>query len=402
MKETTIGNTIQAYYLINVLKRLGEGFFFATYVIFLMASGLDLFQVTIVNLTFMATIFLFEIPTGAFADSLGRKNSVIIGLFLFGAGMFIYFFSNLFILFIIAEFVAGIGACFISGAFDAWLVDNLKSQKFKGNFVDIFSKGGVYSEPMSIFSALIGGYLGTINLALPWLAAGVTTMLAAVLAILMMKEPYFKPKPFRIRSTFDEMKKIAEYSVKYGLKHPVIFNMIAAGFLLGFATQPWNMFWSPFFKDLLNTDTAVLGWIWVGISASMVIGMYFAKQTLAKLKQRNYVLIFDTILISLAIILSALVGMPYLAIIFFFTHEIGRGMWKPIDSALMNDYIPSKQRATIISFDSMITRGGAALGLLMGGFLAKEFGISNSWIFTAVALLASIYFFLRIDERNKK
>lgn len=265
----------------------------------------------------------------------------------------------------------------------------------------MFAKGGIYSSAGVIIGAVLGGYLGAVDLALPWLAGSMVLFLLFVVSRFLMMEPYVKRKPLRLKSTFEEMKRIASSSVRYGMSHPVIFNMIIAGFLLGIAVQPWNMYWSPFFKDTLNVDTSVLGWMFAAISLFSMVGMHFARHTLARLKDRKSVLIFDIILIAVAIIISSVIGAPYLVVLFFLLHEIGRGMWGPIDSALMNDYVPSKQRATIISFDSMVSHGGSAIGLFASGLIANSYGIPASWIIGAAVLLMAIPFLMRIKEKRR-
>jgi MFS family permease len=396
-----VKKTLRTFYALKAIASLGCSFAFSTYVLFLLGKGLDLFQVNVVNFVFMASIFLLEIPTGAFADSLGRKNSVVIGYAFWALSYLVYFMSGSFWMFVLAEILGALGACFISGAFEAWAVDTLKFKGFEGKFEEVFASGGIYSSAGVIIGAVLGGYLGAVDLALPWLAGSMVLFLLFAVSWFMMSEPYLERKPLRLKSTFEEMKRISSASVRYGMDHPVIFNMIIAGFLLGIAVQPWNMFWSPFFKDTLNVDTSVLGWMFAAISLFSIVGMHFASRTLARLRDRKNVLIFNAVIIAAAIIASAVVGAPYLAVLFFLMHEIGRGMWGPIDSALMNDYVPSKQRATIISFDSMVSHGGSAIGLFASGLIANAYGIPASWIVGAAVLLIAVPFLMRIKEKRR-
>jgi len=400
-RERMVKQTLRTFYVLKMIASLGASFAFSTYVLFLLDKGLDFFQVNVINFIFMATIFLLEIPTGAFADSLGRKNSVVIGYACWALSYLIYFMSGSFWMFVLAEIFGALGACFISGAFEAWAVDTLKFKGFRGTFEEVFAKGSIYSSVGVIIGAILGGYIGAVDLALPWLAGAIVLSLLFIISQLIIAEPYFKRKPLKLKSTFDEMKKISSASIRYGMDHPIIFNMIIAGFLLGVAVQPWNMYWSPFFKDTLQVDTSVLGWMFAAISLFSMVGMYFAKHTLVRLKDRKNVLIFNSALIAIAITISAVIGAPYLVVLFFLIHEIGRGMWGPIDSALMNDYVPSKQRATVISFDSMISHGGSAIGLFASGLIANIYGIPISWIIGAVVLLMVIPFLMRIKEKKR-
>lgn len=114
-----VKKTLRTFYMLRALASLGVSFAFSTYVLFLLDKGLDFFQVNVVNFVFMASIFLLKIPTGAFADSLGRKNSVVIGYAFLALSYLVYFMSGSFWMFVLAEILGAFGACFISGAFEA-------------------------------------------------------------------------------------------------------------------------------------------------------------------------------------------------------------------------------------------------------------------------------------------
>ena len=71
-------------------------------VFFYQQNGLDYFQILSLESILVAFVFLFEVPTGIFADKIGRKKSIIIGmLLLFGAEL-LFFFSKNYLFFAIA------------------------------------------------------------------------------------------------------------------------------------------------------------------------------------------------------------------------------------------------------------------------------------------------------------
>ena len=70
---------IRQYYVLSCLFSAGGlSVISAIYVTYLIKNGLDLFQVNLVNAIFFFTLFVCEIPTGAFADLFGRKKSFVI------------------------------------------------------------------------------------------------------------------------------------------------------------------------------------------------------------------------------------------------------------------------------------------------------------------------------------
>ena len=82
---------IRQYYLLSALFNSGGlQIISATYVAYLLNHNLSLFEINMVNAAFFTTLFICEIPTGAFADSFGRKNSFLMACLLLCVSMFIY------------------------------------------------------------------------------------------------------------------------------------------------------------------------------------------------------------------------------------------------------------------------------------------------------------------------
>src|SRR6516165_1923616 len=84
------------------------------------AAHLNPLQLTLVGTTLEGSIALLQIPTGALADTFSRRWSVIIGVFLLGAGFLLEGAFTYFVTILLAQALWGAGYCFISGAEEAW------------------------------------------------------------------------------------------------------------------------------------------------------------------------------------------------------------------------------------------------------------------------------------------
>jgi MFS family permease len=71
-------------------------------------------------------------------------------------------------------------------------------------------------------------------------------------------------------------------------------------------------------------------------------------------------------------------------------------------AALYNDQIPSKQRATMMSFESLIFMGGGLIGSLLIGFVADIWSIPTAWMLAGVILAASslAYLYLALNAKR--
>jgi MFS family permease len=88
----------------------------------------------------MFWIFVLEIPTGAIADYIGRKQSIFIGSFITVIAMLIYGSIPNFSIFLLAEFLFATGVAFTSGADEALLYDALREECRENQSKNIFGK----------------------------------------------------------------------------------------------------------------------------------------------------------------------------------------------------------------------------------------------------------------------
>lgn len=359
----------------------------AVYVLFMLNRGMDFLQISILNIIFVIFVFLFEIPTGAFADTLGRKTSFVISCFITSIAMFIYFLSRTFWSFVLAEIILAIGITFYSGAFQAWLVDSLKHYKFKGSFDKVFSKEQQVMYAAATISGLSGAYVAKINLGLPLLLSAISLFLVGVLAQILMNENYFKKKKFRVGEMIKRIKDVAVASINYGIKNKIVFTIICLGIVGVFAAQAPGMYWQPRFNEFLP-NVSSMGWILTAIGIAGIIGNKLSVLLLRLVKKEKLGLMISQLLKGLFLCLAALSPFLIPILIFFIVYNIGGGLFGPIKSVYLNKNIPSEKRATIISFDSMALKLGSGAGLLVSGILAKSISIPFSWLFSGIFLIS--------------
>lgn len=381
------------YYLLTILTRCGINMIAATYVMFLLSKGLNLFEVNLVNVVFFTTLFICEIPTGAFADVFGRKASFVLSCFIFSAGMVIYYFSNTFWEFIFAEALSAVGATFATGAFSSWLVDTLKHHNYEVSTKTIFAKGAQLRHGAGIVAALVGAYLYDISESLPWLVGGIIFAIAGVIAQVIMKEEYFVREKLSFLGGWSKLQDVVRTSLEYGVKTKNIRFIMLLVLGLNFATMAPNMQWQPYFKQWLPNQTA-LGLLWSGMALAMMLGAWLAPKLLKKVADERRALLYCHLITALCIIGTVMSGILPAAIIMFYIHEVARGAFEPIKEAYLHDNIPSKARATIISFESIAHHSGGAIGLIASGALALYGSIQLAWIISGIVLL-SVTFSLR-------
>jgi MFS family permease len=389
---------IRNYSIFMLFQGLAISFFFATYQLFLLEKGLSLLEINILNGSFMLANFLFEIPTGVIADYFGRKRSVIIGLWVFAFSFLIYFLSDHFWQFLVAEIIGAIAATCISGALESLVVEAINEEEEQNNYEPLFRKGEIKNIGILI-GVVIGSYVGQFNLAWPWMLSVISFSLLALLSNFLFKKDESPVREAGVRN-FVAIKKIAQDSISYGFKNKRLMLIVSFSAILSFAIQPINMYWPILFKENFNVEVKFIGLIF----AAIILSIYGASQ-LSKLWQKRIKCEKNAIFFSQIFTILGIFGCYFfldlsLFIISLLIHEGGRGLFTPLYRAYINKSINNKNRATVLSFESMLIKAGAGLGLVFSGLIADHWGILNSWLISAVILIIGTSWFLFKNKKN--
>src|SRR6266478_6468641 len=156
------------YYLLCGSYNLAQFFIAPIYPLFLLGRGLDLFQTNSVLATYGITVVLFEVPTGALADVAGRRLAFVLGCLVRAGAYALYTLARGFGDCVVAEFVDAIGTTFVSGAFDAWMVDGARAEGDDRPLDRVFARSAVIGRILMIGGGLASGYLAETSMLIPW------------------------------------------------------------------------------------------------------------------------------------------------------------------------------------------------------------------------------------------
>jgi MFS family permease len=379
--------SIQAIYLYLVLgNTLAASFIWGINTIFLLDAGLSNFEAFLANALFSVGMVLFEVPTGIIADTYGRRISYLLGTITLSVSTALYLFMWMihgpFWGWAVSSILLGLGFTFFSGALEAWLVDALKATNFKGNLESVFSKGQIVGGIAMLVGSVAGGVIAQFsNLGVPYMLRAAVLILNFATAYFLMKDLGFTPtKP---KHPVVEMKKIFNKSVEYGLKNrPVRWIMIAAPFTTGVSFYVFYAL-QPYLLELYGDEKAyaVAGLIAALTAAAQIVGGIVAPHIRKRFHLRTDALWQGMLLTGLILLLVSVVSNFWIAIIFIFFWGLLSAALQPIRQAYLNGLIPSEQRATVLSFDSLMGSSGGiiiqpALGKVadIGGYAASYAG----------------------------
>ena len=132
------------YYTLTLGNTLAASFIWGINTLFLLDAGLTNLEAFAANAFFSLGMFIFEIPTGVVADTLGRRASYLLGTVTLAVTTVLYWllwvWESPFWAWAIVSMLLGLGFTFFSGAVDAWLVDALHATGYRGSLETVFGR----------------------------------------------------------------------------------------------------------------------------------------------------------------------------------------------------------------------------------------------------------------------
>lgn len=385
MAAPTSHPVVRTYLLISGLYTLSTSLIWGVNTLFLMGAGLSILEVFVANAVFTGSMALFEIPTGVLADTKGRRTSFLLSLVILVIGTFGYVgvahIGGGLLLFCVMSVVLGLGYTFYSGAVEAWLVDALQSTNYEGELDGVFAVGSIVSGAAMLIGSIGGGFLGEVNLALPFLARMFFLITALVVAWFTMHDMGFAPRAISFRELPTEMTRIARASVLHGWRKRSIRLLMIAGFVQS-TFIAWGFYaWQPYFLKLLERDlTWVAGVIAALVALATIGGNSLVKWVTQFCGKRTTLLLWASAIQAAAAVCVGLTDSFWLAVGCYLVSMGALGVWGPVRQAYIHQNIPSDQRASVISFDSLISSGGSMVGQLGLGKIGQSFSLAFGYV----------------------
>ena len=383
---------IRQYFLLASLYTVSAALIWGVNTLFLLDAGLDILEVFIANAAFTAGMVAFEIPTGVLADTRGRRISFLLSVAILGVTTVGYVgmaqLGGGVLAFSIVSVIMGLGFTFYSGAVEAWLVDALRAVDYEGTLDRVFARGSMMTGAAMLLGTVSGGLLGQIDLALPYLARAFMLALVFVVAFVGMHDLGFQPQTVRLANLHTEMMKVARASLAYGWKAPSVRLLILVSFFqIGFLNWAWHA-WQPYFLELLGRDAVwVAGVIAALISLSMIAGNALVDWIGRFCTKRTTVFGWGSAVFTAATIGVGLAGSFWLALGLFLCSTFAMGVMGPAKQAYLHEIIPSEQRATVVSFDSLMANAGGFVSQGGLGYLARIRGLADGYVLGGLATI---------------
>jgi len=273
----------------------------------------------------------------------------------------------------------------------------------------VFAKGQMFFGAGMLVGTIGGGLLGQIHLYIPYVVRAAIVVPLFALAWYAMPELGYTPRALELKRVPVEMRRVFVEGMEYGLHHPVVRPVMLAS-LVSMSFMIFGFYsWQRYFLDLLGRDL-----VWVDGLISSLLGLSLIAGNalvapLSRLVRSRTGLLMLSVVVQAAMatacgMVGRGVGSPdrfYVVVALYLVYGLAVGVAMPVKQAYLNAHIPSAQRATIISLDSMFANVGGVLGQSGWGWLARVRSIGEAWAWSGVTLLFGLPLY-RLARRNDR
>jgi MFS family permease len=379
-----MSRTERTFYLLFGGYSLAQFFLAPVYPLFLLSRGLDLLQINLILAIYLTTIFVFEVPTGALADTAGRRLSFVLGCATRTVAFVLYSRARGFAECAVFEFIDAVGTTLVSGALEAWAVDGVQSEgEGQGRSIaGLLSRANIIGRTFLMAGAVVCGYLAERDLRYPWLAAAAIFALTGIAGAALMHETR-RPRAHTARPSLP-------HAMRDGLglvrRSPVLLLLSALALGSAFAAFPIYMYWQPRLQALAGEQLRVMGWIVALLALASLTGSVLVPRMVGRFARES---VLFAAMVWRGVMVAVLAGAGSLspALTGLLLQETAFGVIDPVSAAWTNEHVASAERATVISVRSAFMTLGGALGLVSVGLVARAFGLQVAMGVSATVFL---------------
>lgn len=341
-------------------------------VYFIEIIGLSPFQLVLVGTVLEGTILLFEIPTGALADTFSRRMSIITGWFIMAGGfLLVGMIPELWAVFS-GQVLWGLGYTFTSGATEAWLADEIgEDQVGKINI-----ESGQINRILGLIGSAISVTVASVALNLPIVIGGLIYLVLAVFLLFAMPETRFTPRHQSAKGfepSFHSFLETLQEGIGSVRKFPILLALLIVEFFIGAASEGYDrLFSAHLLKNFQIPPIGILQpVVWFGILnitgslASFSMTAIFRKklETVSQSPQRSaqHLIVLHSVSILMVAIFS-ITGNFLLALGVILIKGVMRAFIDPLYNAWLVQNTPPTTRATVISMVGQANAFGQVAG----------------------------------------
>lgn len=377
---------IRKLYLLNLLS--GIVFWYPIEKLFLQDIGAGALGISINAIVFLATLIVFDVPSGVLADKWKRKYTLLLALGCFIAACLLGGISQSWVQYLPMNILLGGFVVLTSGTFQAMMYDSLRDSGHQGDYDKHQGRSYALFLGGLGLSALAGGYLAA------WLGMPATYFVTAAVMVLATVIAWTLTEPMSHKLVADrKLKEHVRHSVRHIWASRLLLQLAllltAAGVLRGAHNE-----YSGLLFIALGFTAIPMGYAgaakWLVSSLGQLVAPKIGRRALTL-----------TPLFFVSFLGFSLLQTPWTLVFFYIAGFLYSVIANQAEAAVQ-DNTPSEIRATtlsVLSFASNVLL--VPLGLLFG-WIAQQTTVFNGYLLIAIVGMLYLVSWLLSGRRTLK
>lgn len=368
MESLSIKRNTLVFLLSNFLVSVAYSLPHSILTVILLAKGLSLSQILIIQSAYSIAIVLFEFPSGLLADNYSRKNLYSLSKLFLIIMFLIVLFSNQFYLIFAAWFCYGIAAALDSGTLDAYIINQLKLAHHGAELRKFLA----LSNRLEIVGLLLGSSLGGILyhfIGINIYVLGTVFLVASTLISFFFFKETTKSDSLQDSHVMVLKKQITD-SFKELRKQPRLSLILIFDFLTQIFFQTHFQLWQSFFLSK-GIDSQYFPFFYITFQ---VITLFSYSINIDGVKKYAGVLKFSPLIVFLP--LTFFLGKIEIFLTAYFIFVFVFYVIEFILNYQFNKMVSVENISSLISFKSTVSRIGSVLLLCILSFMVKQMSVS--------------------------
>lgn len=370
------------------------------WVLYLAYCGMNLMQIGLLEGIYHATSIVCEIPSGALADLVGRKKSMMLGRICVTISCIIMLFTRNFWWFAISFLLQALGNNFNSGSEEALVYDSMICLGEEKDYIRINGRINTVIEVSQAIATVAGGVLAEYSYFVCYAACTVISLLAFVPVVFMKEPPVLKDGEKEEHLTAGRLV-ARHFQTSFGiLASDLRILKIVTYFSVVFAAHTLLFFYSQQYYSDMGYNKIQISIIMLFAGFASCLGAILSERLYRRFEKK--ISVFSAAVIALTLVFYS-IGNPVLSIGMFIGANFFNSVLYPIESESLNRIIPSEQRATLISVNSMFFSIVMIVTFPVVGALADVWSlVPILGVFGALLLFFVFVWDVKISRKNER
>jgi len=408
------------YYIRTAVWEFNSGLIFTSiWVLYYTVMGLSLVEVSLIYIVITIANIVLEIPTGVLADVYSRRLSVIVGGVFIGITYVTMGICPTFAIALMGSVIEALGDTCVSGALQAWITDEVGEK----NVGRVFLRGRQVATPAHWAGVILSIALAALaNYQVPIVLGGALWFVLTLFLILFMPETNFqrtvstKARETNLLSPMKASFAIFIEGTRLIRGAPILQGLFIAQILGSAFADGFYKFSRAHILQSFMLPTVVVPVfgalkdnLWFGLLEMLqglfcLIGAEVVRRAvrLDKGQSSTWTIVAIYSMMFVAAAGFAFTGRFGLAMATWVIVNGLQDMVNPIVETWLNQNIPSKVRATVISMSSQAGMAGSLGSSTAFSALGDRFGTRVALAFSSVILLPLILIYRQNAQLSRK